>query len=287
MSYVTIDNIKIFYTVFGDLQSNSEKPTLIFLHGGAGLVDHTLYTSFWSRFSEESNVVFVDLRGCGRSDKGDPSKWNLEQNGKDVYLFCEALGITHPIVAGVSWGGYIAISYGIQYPEHPKALILCNTEAKISPQARYEAFLRIATEQAANAVKAFDENWNASTDQDYFKYCLPFYAKRAYTPEEFGSCIRNPDLWEKYMKTEHAKFDFTDQLHQIACPVLHLAGENDPIHPVFSAEETAQKIGNNCQLEVICETGDPVYRDKPDESAAIINNFITSLSLKNNFSCRR
>lgn len=277
MPYVAIDDINIFYTVIGDLEKNKDKSTLIFLHGGAGLVDHTLYTSFWSKFSKSCNVIFIDQRACGRSDKGDPEKWNLEQYGKDIFLFCEALNIIKPIVAGVSWGGYIAIAYGIQFPSHPKALILCNTEARINPTARYETFLRVANQQAADAVKAFDENWNSSTNHDYFQYCLPFYAKRAYTPEEFGSCIKNMELWEKYMTTEHRFFDFTKEIHKITCPVLHLAGENDPVHPVFSAEETARYMGENCKLEIILNTGDPVYRDKPNETEEIINNFIDGL----------
>lgn len=256
---------------------DNNKPTLIFLHGGAGMADHTIYISFWSKLSAQVNVVFIDQRGCGKSDKGDSNKWNLTQHGKDIFLFCETLGIKKPIVAGVSWGGYVAISYAIQYPEHPMALILCNTEANVSPKARYNAFLRIANIDAAIAVKNFDENWNSSTNAEYFKKCLPFYAKKAYTPEELSGCIKNPELWEKYMKTEHRIFDFTDKLHTITCPVLHLAGENDPVHPMSCAIETAEKIGRNCQLSIIKNTGDPVYRDKPTETLLIITRFFTKL----------
>lgn len=273
MPYAIIDNIKIYYHVVGDI-SDQSKPTFIFLHGGAGMADHSIYVSFWSRLSDQANIIFVDQRGCGKSEKGDPQKWNLEQHGKDIFSFCKTLGIKKPIVGGVSWGGYVAISYGIQYPEHPMALILCNTEAAVSKQARYKAFLRIANPEAANAVKAFDDNWNASTNAEYFKLCLPYYAKKAYTPGELGGCIQNPELWAKYMTTEHGKFDFTAQLHKITCPVLHLAGENDPVHSASCAIDTARHIGENCELVVIENTGDPVYRDKPDETVAILSDFI-------------
>ena len=68
---------------------------------------------------------------------------------------------------------------------------------------------------------------------------------------------------------------------------MHLAGENDPVHPVFSAEETARHIGNLCQLEIISNTGDPVYRDKPEESEQIIKSFISGLIHNNNFTLKR
>jgi pimeloyl-ACP methyl ester carboxylesterase len=276
MPYTKVDDINIYYAIFSDTPDDlSQKPTLVFLHGGVGIADHTLYVPFWSQLSNQVNVVFIDQRGCGKSDKGEPEKWNLNQHGKDVYLFCESLNISKPIVAGVSWGGYVAISYSIQYPNHPGALILCNTEAKVSQEERYKAFLRIGGQEAAAAVKAFDTNWNSLMNENYFKYCLPFFAKNAYTKEELAGCIRNPDIWKKYMEEEHGKFNFTKELSKIQCPVLHLAGENDPVHPVSCAEETARHIGKLCEFVIIKNTGDPVYRDQPEETLNIISNFIT------------
>ena len=274
MPYTVIDDIELYYHVIGDI--SNDKPTLIFLHGGAGMADHSIYIPFWSKLSDHVNVVFIDQRGCGKSEKGDPEKWNLTQHGKDVFLFCNALGIELPIVAGVSWGGYVAISYAIQYPDHPQGLILCNTEAKVSPEERYKAFLRVANIDAANAVRAFDADWNSSSNAEYFKLCLPFYAKKAYTPDELAGCIRNHDLWEKYMLTEHGAFDFTSSLNRIHCPVLYLVGENDPVHPASCAIDTAKYIGENCELSIIKDTGDPVYRDQPDETIRVILYFFLS-----------
>lgn len=274
MPYIPIEDIKMYYHVVGDL--NNDKKNIVFLHGGAGMADHTIYISFWSKFAHLVNLVFIDQRGCGRTESGDPEKWNLMQNGADVFLFCEALGINKPIIAGVSWGGYVAISYGIQFSSHPLALILCNTEGRVSSEARFEAFLRVANMDAANAVKAFDTNWNQFTNAEYFKHCLPFYAKKPYTSSELAGCIQHYELWEKYMKTEHGKFDFNSKLHHITCPVLYLAGENDPVHPSVCAVKTASDIGENCQLIVLKDSGDPVYRDTPEEASRLILEFLDS-----------
>ncbi len=79
------------------------------------------------------------------------------------------------------------------------------------------------------------------------------------------------------MLTEHAIFDFTPQLDKIHCKILYLVGEEDPVHPVASAVETANYLKSNCQLTVIKNTGDPVYRDKPDETYKIIIDFLHEL----------
>ena len=76
MPLIKIDDINIYYYIVGDSIDDS-KPTLVFLHGGAGMADHSIYISFWSQLNEHVNVVFFDQRGCGKSDKGDPDTWNL------------------------------------------------------------------------------------------------------------------------------------------------------------------------------------------------------------------
>lgn len=279
MPYVNIGDIDLYYVTYGEPRSNL--PTLLFLHGGPGLADHSLYTYFWSQFEDTMQVIFVDQRGSGRSGHGEPAKWNLEQNGKDIYLFCSALGIINPIVAGVSWGGYVALSYASQYPNHPTALILCNTEAKVLPEARKEAFLRVGGEKAAQAVEAFDKAFTPETNEAYLKYCMPYYAKNAYTPEELGRCKKNPELWKKFMGSEYTSFDLRPQMPKITTKILYLTSHEDPVHPIAGVRETIKYLRKNiCELVIIANTGDPVYRDQPEETARIIRQFFVQLGYK-------
>jgi len=78
---------------------------LSLLHGGPGF-DHASFKPDFSHVAEIAQVVYLDHRGNGRSDRGDPAKWKLAQWGDDVRAFCEALEIERPIVLGVSFGGW-------------------------------------------------------------------------------------------------------------------------------------------------------------------------------------
>lgn len=151
--HISINGTKIFFEVYGAKLDRSgptlkEKPTFIFLHGGAGL-DHTPYIDFWARFSDVAQIIFIDQRGCGRSDISSQDKWNLKQWGHDVHDFCQALNIEKPIVGGISFGGYVALSYLIQFPNSPLGLILSDTEAHVNKE-RY--LNKVSSKAIANGL---------------------------------------------------------------------------------------------------------------------------------------
>lgn len=82
MPKIKINDTHLFFNIYGS-QLNigasdvKEKQTLLVLHGGHGFADHTLYVEFWSQFADSIQVIFLDQRGCGRSDVCDSSEWNL------------------------------------------------------------------------------------------------------------------------------------------------------------------------------------------------------------------
>jgi proline iminopeptidase len=281
MPTLMVNNAELFFDVYGSklrIEANIvyEKPTLLLLHGGHGMVDHTLYVDFWSQFSDIAQVIFLDQRGCGRSDRRDPSEWNLHQWGKDVFDFCKLLNIVRPIVAGISTGGHVMCEYATRYPQHPGCLIFCNTEAKQNIEWMLEKFESFGNQDAAQIARQFFNSPTPAIVKAYQDHCVPLYAKRAYQPEEIQRCWQNLEVFEYYCKNELGQFDYSNELHKILCPVLLMAGEKSPGHPPKSAKAMANKIDS--QLVTYYEfegAGAPVYNDAPIESERVVRKFIT------------
>jgi pimeloyl-ACP methyl ester carboxylesterase len=131
--HASVNGVRLFFDVEGakyvpDGPTMREKPTLLLLHGGPGF-DHSIYKPAYSALADIAQIVYLDVRGNGRSEDGPREAWNLAQWGDDVRAFCDALGIADPIVLGASFGGMVALAYATRHPDHPSKLVLISTEA--------------------------------------------------------------------------------------------------------------------------------------------------------------
>lgn len=120
---VLVNNAHLYFDVEGaGLRPQGaamiQKPTLLLLHGGPG-ADHSLYKPAFSALADIAQVVYLDHRGNGRSDRTSEESWTLAQWADDVHAFCNSLDIQRPIVYGASFGGMVAMAYATRYPTHP------------------------------------------------------------------------------------------------------------------------------------------------------------------------
>lgn len=277
---ININHCHLFFEVYGsklNITSSivKEKPTLIFLHGGPGIADHTLYVSFWSRFSDIAQIIFIDQRGNGRSELCGHSTWNLKQWGDDIYAFCKTLKIHKPIVAGVSWGGHVLCSYTTRHPEQAGGLIFCDTEARFDLPRILDGFERKAGKQARIIAEAYFQNPSPENVKTYQKICVPHYAKNPYSREEMNRIITRPEVAQYYSRHELTQFNFVNTLKNIQCPSLILAGENAPLHVPSSLKEISEAIPSQfSHYHLIKNAGTPVYRDDEKAVEKIIREFI-------------
>jgi pimeloyl-ACP methyl ester carboxylesterase len=251
--YVTLPDVRLFFDVEGaqlvpDGVAMRERPTIICLHGGPGLDHSTLKTPF-APLSEVAQVIFLDQRGHGRSDRSVPRRWTLAQWAQDLRDFIDALGIVRPIVLGVSFGGYVAMTYAIRYPEHPGKLILISTSARGTDHPEREARVLEAFERrggptaSATALRAFNERTPESY-AEYVRVCMPLYHRNGADPDSAARTIAN-DVLVPYFEREGgegAVFDLRSELAAIRCPTLLIGGEDDPITPISEQQTIADAI---------------------------------------------
>ncbi len=276
---VKIGDVRLYFDVEGaklrpDGATMREVPTVILLHGGPGF-DHSNFKPDFSRLTEIAQVVYLDHRGNGRSDRGDRSKWNLSQWGDDVRSFCEALEIERPIVTGVSFGGMVAMSYATRHPEHPAKLVLSSTAARSRQDRSLDMFERLGGTEAREAARRFFDNPGPETMADYQKKCLPLYNRTPSGPESILRSVMNLELMADFFKHESHTFNFLPELGRIKCPTLIAAGELDPILPVADSKDIAAAIAPNlARLEVFENAGHGAHRDQPDRFFKVLNEFI-------------
>ncbi len=102
-----INGIDVYYEITG-----TGRP-LVFLHGlGSSTRDWEYQVEHFSRTHE---VVTVDFRGHGRSDK-PAERYTIPLFGADTAEVISRLGLARPTVAGISLGGMVAFQLAADHP---------------------------------------------------------------------------------------------------------------------------------------------------------------------------
>jgi len=282
---VLVNGVRLFFDVEGagfvpDGPVMREKPTLLLLHGGPGF-DHSIYKPRFSALADIAQVVYLDHRGNGRSDAGPCEAWTLAQWGDDVCAFCEALGITRPIVYGASFGGMVALAYATRHPAHPAKLILVSTEAKGGSyrEQRVALFERLGgPEVGALARRRFlegesDEAMLAA----WVRTAFPLYTRTPRDPASTQRAVRRPEVthWFSRPGGEFHTFDFFPELARIQCPTLVMGGEDDPMVPIEAQVDLASALPSHLvRFERFANCGHAVLPDAPERGLAVIRDFI-------------
>lgn len=280
--HVTVNGAKLYVDIEGaglvaDGPRMRQKPTLVLLHGGPGF-DHTTFKPAFAQLTDICQIVYVDHRGNGRSEDGDPANWNLAQWGDDVKGLCDVLGIEKPIIYGVSFGGFVAQSYATRHPDHPSKLVLTTTAAKMDYALVFEAFERLGGREARNCAEAF---WMTPTPERrarYIELCHPLYNTRELTNRDFMArgIIKMPvSMHFNGPTNEVGRMDFTSALASVKCPVLVMGGDSDPITPIAFSERIAAALPPHLvRFERFANTGHGIVADDPAEFFRILREFI-------------
>jgi proline iminopeptidase len=253
-----------------------EKPSLILLHGGPGY-DHSSFKPIFSQLADVAQIVYVDHRGHGRSDRRPPEEWTLDTFADDVVRLCDALGIVKPIVLGQSFGGFVAQRYLARHPAHPAKVVLSSTTHHMGLARKLVMFEKLGGEVARAAAEAF---WNQpceATWAPYQQHCKDLYNTRPPAdPLASSRTVFNTDILFSSASGEQQTMNLLPGLAQVQCPVLVLAGTEDPVTPLVDAQEIAAAIPAPWgRLVSMAGAGHGTWRDQPEEAMRVLRSFIT------------
>ena len=280
---IDVNGSKLYFDVEGvgfdvDGPVAEERPTLLLLHGSPGNSDHTVFKPMFRELSDVAQIVYLDLRGSGRSDDPVDGVFSLERWADDVAEFCRLLDIDQPVVLGNSAGGMVAATFGIRHPDRAGKLVLSSTQARLDPQRCLDVFARLGGLEAVEAARgALIESGDMAAFMRYAEVCMPLYNPTDRTPPAHTIFRQSCAVAFHELGGVWHTMDFLDDLPAIGCPTLVIAGEEDPVTPIEDSEDIAANLDPSVvRFERFADAGHGDWLDHHDRAFAVLREFITA-----------
>ncbi|MCE6961340.1 3-oxoadipate enol-lactonase [Cereibacter sphaeroides] len=214
---------------------------------------------------QELRLVRYDLRGHGLSEVPEPP-YAMGALIRDAERLMDALSLRDAVFVGCSIGGMIAQGIAVKRLDLIRALVLCDTAAKIGTaelwQDRIDQARSYGLESLADPTmkRWFPPAFRASPEGQIWR-------------ERFIE--GNPDGYAGGAAAI-AGTDFYSTTARLTLPTLAIVGSEDGSTPPDLVRETAGLIKGS-RFEIIRGAGHVPSIDKPAETAALITAFLKSI----------
>lgn len=276
--YITINDNELYYEIHG----NPTGETIFFIHGAPGLGDCRGDIKAFSPLSDKYRLVFMDMRGSGRSEGKPP--FTHEQWTADIEEMRKEL-VGAPIkILGGSYGGFLTLEYALQYPDSVTHVLLRDTSANsefdhLSVDQALESNLPGITE--AGIRRLFDGKVESNEElKEMFASIQPLYTVE-YDEEAVKS--RLDSIYYRFETHNYAfrynkpAFNLIPNLHNISVPTLVTVGRHDWITPVVCSELIAEKIPNS-ELVIFENSGHSPQLEENEDYLKLVRSFLGSKS---------
>lgn len=260
MPRVRVNDINIYYELHGP-----EDGEVLVLSNGI-----MMSTASWYKqtpvLSSHLRLLLYDCRGMWQSDH-PAGPYSMEQHADDLAGLLDALGIARAHIGGISYGSEVSLMFALRHPERVQSLIVIDGVPEVTPllQAqtlpwrmaaeRGDAELLLRTSVPFNYSEAYIAANQAGIDSS-----VPLFARI-----DMRSFVAMMDAFTTY--------HITEQLSQIQCPTLIVAGEQDLIKGPRFAEMMAERIPA-CEYVLVPGAGHALCLDKPDPLNTLLLGFV-------------
>lgn len=271
---VTINGCRLNVEVFGP----EDGPVLIAHHGGGGIGSLAEPRATFGTLADRFRIIVFDARGCGLSEGIPP--YSHQQWAADVDALRQWAGVEKVVVAGGSYGGFIALEYAVAYPQHVSAIIVRDTSADGSN-------LALAFENARNQHRVeinwdnFNRYWGGEIRDDAdLKACwaelIPLYdfdydAEKSAARVEAGIYRHESHNW--CFQQNWPIYDVKPALPSVAVPTLVTVGRKDWVTPV-SASETIARLIPGSELVIFEKSGHSPQVEEAEEFQRVLRAFV-------------
>jgi proline iminopeptidase len=280
---VQVDDVRLFFDVDGaklvpEGAWMRERPTVVLLHTGPG-ADHSSYKDHVGpALAEIAQVVYLDVRGAGRSDRSTPDRWNLDRWADDLVELCETLEIVRPVVLGTAFGAFCAVRAESRHPGFASRLVLVSAVARYSHTRSVTVFDRLGGPAAGETAARYFADPSEATFVEFLRVCVPLYTRTPLSPDVMARMEMNIELGAHFDAVESRTFDLRDEVGSFDCPTLMIAGEDDPTTTIAGARELAAAMPpGSVRFEAFANAGHGIFRDRP-EAIELVREFVLAVS---------
>ncbi|MCL2286302.1 MAG: alpha/beta hydrolase [Firmicutes bacterium] len=266
MAKFEFKNKKIYYETHGETGY-----PIVLLNG---IMMSTLsWHGFVPSFSANNRLILMDFFDQGQSDKYRDEVYNQDLQVAALKALLEHLNLEEVALAGISYGGNVALKFAAEHPSSVSKLVVFNVAAK-----------------TGDWLKELGESWIKSMDDpvQFYNTTIPVI----YSPEFYNN---NPE-WVKLRKdflTRHIftnkeflkgverltnsanDYDVSGKLDSITAKTLIVASEFDPITPVFEHRKLHEGITNS-EFIILPNTGHATMYERPAVFASLLLGFINT-----------
>ena len=181
----------------------------------------------------------------------------------DIDALRRHLGLKRVTLLAHSFGGTVALTYALRYPENVKRLVLVGTSAVIESQVEVEKRLAKLLTASEAAVFYSGEGGTGRLSpcertRNRYRALFPHYFHKvpdAATLDSRVYSIYFDALGRKHvLAKDSGGFDLRRQLGRITVPVLVIVGRYDEVTPVVHAAELAAELPR-ARLVVLKQSG--------------------------------
>jgi 3-oxoadipate enol-lactonase len=240
---------------------------VVLIHGLSS--DHTEWRYVAPALAERYRVISVDVRGHGSSAKPHVPL-EVATLADDVVALLDWLQIDKAVLVGLSMGGGISQTTAIRHPERVRALALLSTSSSFpeSTRERFRYRAEVAEREGmAPLIDSMVERW----------FTPEFMAAH---PDEVARTrevvLANDPLAFAAACRANAARDWTGDLGRITCPVLVLAGEQDPGSATGSAKTFGERLPD-VEVHVVEGASHAVPIERPEVANRLLLAFLDRL----------
>jgi 3-oxoadipate enol-lactonase len=262
MKFAAVNGISIHYQ---HLNAGVGKPLIVFSNSLA--TDFRIWQDCVEDLSADYSILCYDKRGHGLSGMG-VTPYTIDDHVNDLVALMDHLDLSDAVVVGLSVGGLIAQGLYHARPELVKALVLCDTAAKIGNADMWNGRLQMARDGGMAAlVDANMQRW----------FSPAFHRDRATDLDGFIAMFTRTPL-EGYLATGIAirDADFSARAPKISVPTVCVVGDQDGSTPPDLVRATAEMIPG-AKFEIVKDAGHIPCAEQPAAVIKIIRDMMATI----------